>query len=63
MFEGLKGALIADFTSRVIFPQGNDANMVYYKPRSKSELIPPLGSFQRQWINACKGDLKTSCNF
>ncbi len=63
LFEGSKGAVIADFTSRVIFPQGNEANMGYYKPRSKSELIPPLGNFQKQWINACKGDLKTSCNF
>jgi hypothetical protein len=22
-----------------------------------------LGNFQKQWINACKGDLKTSCDF
>jgi hypothetical protein len=22
-----------------------------------------LGGFQEQWINACKGDLKTSCDF
>ena len=63
MFEGSKGYLIADFTSRVLFPQGNQADMTYYKPRNKSDLIPPLGDFQRQWIDACKGNLKTSCNF
>jgi len=63
LFEGSKGAVIADFTSRVVFPHGNQADMTYYKPRSRSELIPPLGNFQRQWMNACKGDLKTSCNF
>ncbi len=63
MFEGSKGVLVADFTSRVLFPQGNQADMTHYKPRGKSELIPPLGDFQRQWINACKGNLKTSCDF
>ena len=63
LFEGTKGALVANFNSRTIFPHGNDANMTYYKPRAKSELIPPLGNFQRQWMNACKGALKTSCNF
>ena len=26
-------------------------------------LLPPLGNFQKQWINACKGSLKTACDF
>jgi predicted dehydrogenase len=63
MFEGSKGVLVADFQSRAVFPHGNQADMTYYKPRAKSELLPPLGNFQRQWINACKGDLKTACDF
>jgi predicted dehydrogenase len=63
MFEGSKGFLVADFQSRLLFPQGNDADMTYYKPRAKEALIPPLGNFQQQWIDACKGDLKTSCDF
>src|SRR5580658_7964216 len=63
MFEGSKGFLVADFQSRLLFPQGNDADMTYYKPRAKEALIPPLGNFQQQWINACKGDRKTSCDF
>jgi predicted dehydrogenase len=63
MFEGTEGCLVADFTTHVLFPQGNDADMTYYKPRGKADLIPPLGNFQEQWINACKGGLKTSCNF
>ena len=63
MFEGSKGYLVADFTTRALYPQGNEANMTYYKPRSKEALLPPLGDFQRQWINACKGNLKTSCDF
>jgi hypothetical protein len=37
--------------------------MIYYKPRSKDQLIPPLGNFQTEWVNACKGNLKTTCNF
>ena len=37
--------------------------MTYYKPRPKEQLIPPLGQFQKEWINACKGSLKTSCDF
>ena len=63
LFEGSKGALIANFDSRVLFPQGNQADFTYYKPRTKASLLPPIGDFQRQWINACKGDLKTSCDF
>jgi hypothetical protein len=26
-------------------------------------VIPPLGHFQEEWVNACKGDLKTHCDF
>lgn len=63
LFEGSKGALVADFTSRVLFPQGNQADLTYYQRRTKAELLPPLGNFQRQWINACKGSLKTACDF
>ena len=63
MFEGSKGCLVADFNTRVLFPQGNQADLTYYKPRAKDALIPPMGNFQKQWINACKGNLKTSCDF
>ncbi len=63
MFEGSKGALAAEFNARLIIPLGNSADMTYYRPRPKSELIPPLGDFQMEWINACKGNLKTSCDF
>jgi predicted dehydrogenase len=63
MFEGSKGVLVANFDSRVLFPLGGKADLTYYTPRTKQTLIPPLGNFQRQWINACKGNLKTSCDF
>jgi predicted dehydrogenase len=63
MFEGKRGVLVADFGSRVIYPAGDKADLTYYKPRTKDTLLPPLGQFQREWINACKGNLKTTCNF
>ncbi|HYG35690.1 MAG TPA: Gfo/Idh/MocA family oxidoreductase [Clostridia bacterium] len=63
MFEGTKGVLIAGFDTRILLPIGREADMTYYKPRAKEALIPPMGNFQKQWINACKGSLKTSCDF
>ena len=63
MFKGSKGFVVADFDSRIIVPFRNDADMTYYKPRDKDKLIPDMGNFQKEWINACKGDLKTSCDF
>lgn len=63
MFKGSDGFLVADFSSRVILPYGKSADMTYYEPRSKDDVIPPLGHFQKEWINGCKSDLKTSCDF
>jgi predicted dehydrogenase len=64
MFKGTKGFLIADFVSRMILPFGETADMTYYKPRKSEELLPPVGHFQQQWIDACKNpSLKTACDF
>lgn len=63
MFEGTKGTLVADFNTRILLPARDHADMTYYKPRTKDTLIPPLGDFQKEWVNACKGSLKTSCDF
>jgi predicted dehydrogenase len=68
LFEGTEGYLVADFNTRMIIPADNnthheEADMTYYKPRPKDEVIPNMGNFQQEWINACKGNLKTSCNF
>jgi predicted dehydrogenase len=63
MFKGAKGFLIADFDSRILLPYGDDADLTYYKPRSREGLIPPINHFQKEWTEACKGNLKTSCNF
>jgi predicted dehydrogenase len=63
MFKGTKGALVADFNTRLMIPAREGADMTYYKSPAKDEVAPPHGSFVGQWINACKGDLKTSCDF
>jgi hypothetical protein len=63
MFKGSKGYVIADFGSRLVLPFGDDADMTYYNRRSKDEVIPDMEHFQKEWVNACKGDLKTSCDF
>ncbi|MCY3021379.1 MAG: Gfo/Idh/MocA family oxidoreductase [Planctomycetota bacterium] len=63
MFKGTQGFIVADFDQRVVIPYGKEANMTYYKPRPKDQLIPPLGGFQQEWINAAKGNMKTTCNF
>lgn len=63
MFEGSKGVLVANFDSRILLPLRGQGDLTYYKPRTKQTLLPPMGNFQRQWINACKGDLKTCCDF
>ena len=63
LFKGTQGYLVADFNTRALIPVGDNADMTYYKARPEEDLIPPLGHFQKQWINACKTDLKTSCDF
>jgi len=63
MFKGTKGALIADFRTRMLIPAGEGADMTYYNSPNSNELAPPHGDFVGQWISACKGDLKTSCDF
>ena len=63
MFKGSKGFLIADFESRILLPYGDNADLTYYKPRTPDKVLPPLGHFQKQWINACKNGGKTACDF
>lgn len=63
MFKGSQGFLVADFDSRILLPFGDNADLTYYKPRTKDKVLPPLGHFQREWVDACKGSLKTTCNF
>ena len=63
LFKGEKGFLIASFDNRILVPYGKEADLSYYNPPSKEDVIPDMGNFQKEWINACKTDLKTSCDF
>jgi predicted dehydrogenase len=63
MFTGTKGALIADFSTRMLLPVREGGDMTYYHSPSANEVAPAHPSFVGQWIDACRGDLKTSCDF
>ncbi len=40
LFEGTKGSILADFTSRILIPNNDDGDLTYYKHRSKDQLLP-----------------------
>ncbi len=65
MWKGTKGFLVAGFNERILIPFGKETDMTYYKPRTKETVLPPLGGFQEEWINAAKNGTpeKTTCNF
>jgi hypothetical protein len=43
IFEGTKGTILADFTSRAIIPNNDDGDLTYYKRRTHDELLPLVG--------------------
>jgi predicted dehydrogenase len=43
IFEGTKGTILADFTSRVIIPNNDDGDFTYYKHRTTEQLLPLIG--------------------
>lgn len=43
IFEGTKGSLFCDFTTRVIIPNNDDGDMTYYKRRAKDQVLPLIG--------------------
>ena len=64
MFEGTEGYLVADFGSRILQPLTDRSDMTYYRPRPKSETIPSMGDFPKQWLDACRDPKrKTACDF
>jgi len=63
LFEGDKAFLVADFGRHQLIPRDPQKGLAHYKPRPEDQRIPPMGGFQDQWVRACKGDLKTSCDF
>ncbi len=63
MFKGAKGVLVADFNTRMLIPAADSSDLTYYNRRTPDQVTPPMGNFQEEWFKACKGNLKTSCNF
>ncbi len=63
MFKGKQGVLISDFMTRILVPLGDRSDLGYYVRRPQEEMLPSLGNFQQEWLDACKGNLTTSCNF
>jgi predicted dehydrogenase len=63
LFLGDKAGLVAGFRELELFPLDEKKGMAHYTPRPEAKQLPKLGNFQEQWINACKGDLKTACDF
>jgi hypothetical protein len=61
IFKGDKGYLIADYDYRILMPTSGD--MTQYKSPKKEDLIAPSKGHHREWIEACKTDKKTTCNF
>jgi predicted dehydrogenase len=63
LFIGDKASMVASFRDHEFFPRNKDTGMAHYKPRPEADQIPRMGNFQAQWVNACKGNLKTACDF
>ena len=39
LFKGSKGFLVSSFDNRIVIPYGDDADMTYYNPPSKENVI------------------------
>ena len=64
MFKGDKGFVVADFDKRVLIPYGKGDDLSYWNKRPNDKLIPDLGHFLTDWIEACKDpSRKTACDF
>jgi len=61
IFAGDQGYLVCDYGYRILMPTKGD--MTQYKSPKKEDLIPPSKGHHREWIEACKTDKKTLCNF
>jgi predicted dehydrogenase len=60
IFYGNKGHLMADYGYRLLLPRGD---MTHYTSPKPEDLIPPSKGHHKEWIDACKTDKKTLCNF
>lgn len=63
LFKGSKGFIVADFTTRMVIPYGKEADLSYLNAGNLKIPQKKVADFGEEWTNACKTDLKTSCNF
>jgi predicted dehydrogenase len=63
LFVGDQAKLASGFGNHKLIPLEEGGSLDHYTPRPEEERIPNMGSFQGQWVNACKGDLKCDCDF
>jgi hypothetical protein len=59
-FKGDQGTLVTDYDYRILFPSGDMTN---FQTPKKEQLIPPSLGQHEEWIEACKGNKTTLCNF
>lgn len=63
IFKGTEGFLVCDFQNRILVPSPKNGDLTYYKPRTKETQIPQSPGHFKEWILACKTDLKTRTSF
>ena len=54
IFEGTKGSIVADFTTRLILPNNDDGDLTYYKHRDSQDLLPLIGGTGQVTQGACR---------
>jgi hypothetical protein len=48
----------------MLLPIGERSDLTYYKPRAANAVLPDLGDFPGQWLDACRDPgRKTACDF
>ena len=60
LFKGDKGYILCDYGFRILMPMGD---LTYYQSPKPENLIPKSKGHHKEWIEACKTDKKTTCNF
>lgn len=58
LFVGTKGMLIAGFGKHALLPEEDFVDFQY-----PEKFIPDSPGFHKEWINACKGGEKATCDF
>jgi hypothetical protein len=63
IFKGDQGWLVCDFQNRILIPKSKEGDLTYFHTRTKETQIAQSPGHFKEWINACKTDLKTRADF